>query len=125
MGMPETGKIRDVYFSLWTLTDEGLRNSDTLDATIRTASAMIQDAGAECHFYVTVGGSCDFIGVAHGKGKELDETTIVAIQHAIKAFGTLRTEFIKAREFSLNDFTEFLKNAKRLRNLKARSTRRA
>ena len=108
------GTVRDTYFSLWTLTDKGINDSTALKATIETASEMIRDSKGECHFYVTIGGPCDFIGVAQG----VDDTKIMAIQHAIKSFGTLRTEFIKASEFSLNDFGKYLDEIGRLHGLR-------
>src|SRR5688572_22056484 len=116
MGAPEADKIRDTYFSLWTITDAGLRDAQLLKTTIDTASAMIRDAGGECRLYVTIGGRYDLIGVA--RGERLDDTRIVQIQHAIKAFGTLSTEFVKGREFSRNEWTQYVTEVARLKNLK-------
>jgi uncharacterized protein with GYD domain len=115
-----TSPVRDTYFSLWTLTEEGIGDAAALEATIKTASAMIRDVGATCKLYVTVGSPYDLIGVA--QGANLDDTKIVAIQQAIRVFGTLRTEFIKAREFSLEDYAEYLAEVKRLRGLKSPDT---
>ena len=119
MGRPATDRIRDTYFSMWKMTDVGLRDPQSLKATIDTASAMIRDAGGECRLYVTVGGSCDLIGVARGGEKEMDDSRIVQVQHAIKAFGTLTTDFVKAREFSLADWGQHLAEVSRLRGLKS------
>ena len=117
MGAPETDRIRDTYFSLWKMTDAGVRDPQLLKTTIDTASAMIRDAKGECRLYVTVGSGVDLIGVA--RGEAIDDTRIVQIQHAIKAFGTLSTEFIKAREFSLNDWGGYLTEVRRLQGLKS------
>jgi uncharacterized protein with GYD domain len=110
------GGPRDTYFSLWTLTDKGIADADALNTTIETASAMIRSIkGAECHFYVAVGGRYDYIGVATG----VDDRTIVAIQRAIEAFGTLRADFIKTIELSLKDFDYYLTKVGGFRALKA------
>jgi uncharacterized protein with GYD domain len=109
-------EIRDTYFSLWTLTEKGVSDAAALQATIRTASAMIRDAKGTCSLYVTVGSPYDLIGVA--KGEKLEDEKITAIQQAIKAFGTLRTDFIKAREFSLDEYASYLADVTRLRALR-------
>ena len=111
--------ICDTYFSLWTLTEDGIRDPDALQKTIETASAMIRDAGATCKLYVSVGSAYELIGVArNAQGGKLNDMHIVAIQQAIRAFGTLRTDFVKATEFLLEDFAEHVKEVKRLRDLK-------
>ena len=63
---PSPDNLRDTYFSMWTLTEKGIADAAALEATIRTASAMIQDAGGTCKLYVTVGSPYDLIGVANG-----------------------------------------------------------
>lgn len=113
---PAAERIRDTYFSLWKMTDAGVRDPQLLKTTIETASAMIRDAGGECRLYVTVGGSCDLIGVA--RGDKIDDTRIVQIQHAIKSFGTLSTDFVKAREFAVADWGQYVTEVNRLRALK-------
>lgn len=107
---------RDNYFSFWTLTEKGATDPDAVKQTIDTASAMIRAAGAECHLYVTIGGNCDFIGVAGGE--KLDDSKIVEIQLAIRAFGTFHTVFVKGKEYSLKQFGEFISNVNRFRTLK-------
>jgi hypothetical protein len=49
----------------------------------------------------------------------MDDSRIVQVQHAIKAFGTLTTDFVKAREFSLADWGQHLAEVSRLRGLKS------
>ena len=93
-------KTPDTYFSLWTLTDTGVRNVELLRQTIEKASAMIRECGGTCRLHVSIGGQYDMIGVAKG----VDDATIVKIQHAIKSFGTLNTTFIKTKEYSSKDF---------------------
>lgn len=117
MGRTQPDKIRDTYFSLWTMTEAGIREPQLLKTTIDQASAMIRDLGGECRLYVAVGGSYDLIGVA--SGERIDDTRIVQVQHAIKAYGTLQTEFVKAREFSLGEFGAYVTEVNRLRSLKA------
>ena len=106
--------LRDTYFSLWSLTDKGAGDPAAVRATIDTASAMIRDAKGECHLFVAIGGPWDFIGVATGVSDE----KIVAIQQAIRAFGTLRTDFVKTKEFSLPDFQKLIDDVKRFQTLK-------
>jgi len=106
--------LRDTYFSLWSLTDKGASEPAAVRATIETASAMIRDAKGECHLYVSIGGPWDFIGVATG----VTDEKIVAIQKAIQAFGTLRADFVKTKEFSLPDFSKLIDDVKHFRNLK-------
>ena len=102
---------RDTYFSLWSVTDEGIRNVERLRATIEKASAMIREHGGECRLYVSVGGAHDMIGVAKG----IDDEKIVEIQHAIQSFGTLRTTFVKTKEFSLKEYRAHIKGVNKLR----------
>ena len=106
--------IRDAYFSLWSLTEKGASDPAAVRRTIETASAMIRDAKGECNLYVTIGGPWDLIGVATGVSDE----TIVAIQKAIQAFGTLRTDFVKTKEHSLPDFAKQIGEVKRFQALK-------
>ena len=95
---------RDVYFSLWRITEFGARNPLLVRETIKKASAMIRaTSGAECHLFITVGGHWDYIGLAWGT----DDERIVQIQHAIRAAGTFDATFVKAREFSLSEFAAF------------------
>jgi len=107
------GKDRDKYFSLWKLTAAGATSPDLVKKTIANASKMIRDVGAECHLYVTIGGMCDYIGVAGGE--KLDDAKIIEIQLAIRAFGTFDTVFIKAKEYSLGQFDEFIANVNKFR----------
>jgi uncharacterized protein with GYD domain len=116
MGSPVTDRVRDSYFSLWTLTEIGRRDPEAVQQTIAAASAMIRDLGGECRLYVCVGGWYDLIGVA--RGDALDDTKIVQVQHAIQAFGTLHVAFVKAREFSLSDFQAYTGEVRRLQQLK-------
>lgn len=95
---------RDIYFSLWRMTELGAQNPQSVRTTIEKASAMIRStSGAECHLFIPVGGTWDYIGLAWG----IDDERIVRIQHAIRAAGTFETTFVKAREFSLSDFVAF------------------
>jgi hypothetical protein len=95
---------RDVYFSLWRMTDLGAQHPESVRQTIEKASAMIRATqGAECHLFIPVGGPWDYLGLAWGTSDE----RIVQIQHAIRAEGTFETTFVKGREFSLADFAAF------------------
>jgi hypothetical protein len=107
-----TSAVRDTYFSLWTLTEKGITDPAAVQATIEAASAMIASAKAECHFYLAIGGAYDYIGVA--KGAQLNDTKIVAIQHAIEAYGTLSGEFIATTEKSLKDFAAYIADVKKM-----------
>ena len=97
---------RDMYFSMWRMTEFGARHPQLVHDTIEKASAMIRATrGAECHLFVTVGGHWDYIGLAWG----VDDERIVQIQHAIRAAGTFDATFVKGREFFLSEFAAFSK----------------
>jgi uncharacterized protein with GYD domain len=101
---PYIAPQRDVYFSLWRMTEFGAQHPQSVRSTIEKASAMIRSTnGAECHLFIPVGGPWDYIGLAWGT----DDERIVQIQHAIRAAGTFETTFVKAREFSLPEFVAF------------------
>lgn len=71
---------------------------------------MIRESKGECHLYVAIGGVYDMIGVA----QNVDDERIVAIQHAIQAFGTITTKFIKTKEFSLVGYEDHVKSVQQL-----------
>ena len=104
----------DAYFSLWTLTEEGVRNPDRVRETLEKASVMIREVGGQCHLYLAIGGPFDMIGVATG----VDDTTIVQVQHAIRAMGTLHTVFLKTKEFSRADYQQHIARVVQLGNVK-------
>ena len=115
MRVPDKPIVKpDTYFSLWKLTDEGVRSPAGVRDTVGRASAMIRELGGECHLYVSIGGPYDMIGVARG----VDDTKIVQVQHAIRSLGALETTFIKTREFSSKDYRAYIRDVNRLRRLK-------
>jgi uncharacterized protein with GYD domain len=114
MAAPAHHPPRDIYFSLWTITAEGLRNPRRLQETIEAASAMIRESKGECHLHVAIGGAYDMIGVA----QNVSDERIIEIQHAIQAFGTVTTIFIKTKEFSLQRYGEHIQEVIKLHSIK-------
>jgi uncharacterized protein with GYD domain len=89
---------------MWQLTDEGIRDSQAVKASIRRASQMVQQLKGRCRLYVAYGDGYDLIGVAEG----ITDEQASALRHAVNALGHFHTTtFVKARDFSLDEFDGF------------------
>ena len=103
----------DTFYSLWTITEEGLRNPGLVHDLLMLASEKLRKIGGRCRLYVTMGGPADLIGVAKAeKGAQLDEQKMLALQNAIQASGLLTTVFFKAHEFTADGHAAYTTSIK-------------
>ncbi len=115
MGFTTYLKQRDTYFSLFRLTEFGAQHPEEVQRTLETASRMIREIGgeAECHLFIPIGGPWDFIGLTWGT----DDERIVQIQQAVRSFGTFEETFVKAREFTMAEYSEFVARVQEFKKL--------
>jgi uncharacterized protein with GYD domain len=113
MALDASAGMPDVYFFMWTLTDEGVENPAKLLDTIRRASQMVRQSGGECHLHVCFAEPFDMIGIAKGMGA----TQMVEMQHAIDSLGTVKTTFVPTKEYSLGEYEAFIANVIKFRDV--------
>jgi len=112
--------MQDAYFFLWTITDEGVRNPDTLLDTIQRASQMVRQSNGECHLYVCFGGPFDLIGIA----TKMKASQMLEMQRAIDSLGAVKTTFVPTKEYSLGEYGAFIGRINAFRSAKPASASR-
>jgi len=92
------------YFFMWHLTEEGIRDSRAVQASIRRASQMVERLGGRCQLHVGLGDGYDMIGIAEG----IDDEQASQLRHAVNALGHFHTTtFLKTRDYFLHEFDGF------------------
>ena len=118
---PKDQPAKERYFFMWHLTDEGIRDSQGVQASIRRASQMVVQLGGRCQLHVALGDGYDMIGIAEG----ISDEQASQLRHAVNALGHFRTTtFLKTRDYFLDEFDGFTNSVTGLVAPRGRARRR-
>lgn len=101
---PSGEEQKETFFLLFKFTDEGIRNVRRQNERVRRANQIVRDAGATCHFYLTVAGPYDMISVV----TNISDRDLVRLVLALNSLGTVTTTVVKTLPFYAEEYAKFL-----------------